>query len=258
MCGIFAYQGDLYSWDDLKHHINKINYRGPDNSKMTTLENNLFFGFHRLAIVGTKKSGDQPLFHPNDSSIVLICNGEIYNYQSLAKKYYFDLKTGSDCEIILQMYKNFGIEKTIQSLDGVFMFVLYDNTKKKLYAGRDPFGVRPGFVGYKNENIFFSSEAKAISELCTIVKPFPPGCWWDGSQSKTFTKYYNNKKFAISNANDEEILIGIRKRLEDAVKKRMMSDREIGSLLSGGLDSSLISALVNKYNIGESLKTFSS
>ena len=85
-------------------------------------DDSLLFGFHRLAIVGTNQSGDQPLFHPNDKNLVLICNGEIYNYINLAEKYDFSLKTGSDCEIILHMYKKFGIEQTIKSLDGVFIF----------------------------------------------------------------------------------------------------------------------------------------
>ena len=143
MCGIFACKGNLTNWKDLKPHIAKISYRGPDNSKTNIIDNNLLFGFHRLAIVGTNESGDQPLFHPSDDSLALICNGEIYNYKHLEKKYDFDLKTGSDCEIILHMYKKFGIIKTIKSLDGVFMFLLYDKKQKKLFAGRDPFGVRP-------------------------------------------------------------------------------------------------------------------
>ena len=257
MCGIFAYRGNLSNKEDLKPHIEKISYRGPDNSKIMKFDDSLLFGFHRLAIVGTNESGDQPLFHPNDENLVLICNGEIYNYIHLSEKYDFSLKTGSDCEIILHMYKKFGIEQTIKSLDGVFMFLLYDKKEKKLFAGRDPFGVRPGFIGYENNNLFFSSEAKAISNLCKTVKPFPPGHWWEDEKPRSFNKYYKNKIAHPVGIKEDDILEGIRKRLIKSVKKRMMSDREIGSLLSGGLDSSLISALVNKFNTGEKLKTFS-
>ena len=132
MCGIFAYKGKLSNEEDLKSHIEKISYRGPDNSKIIKFDNTLLFGFHRLAIVGTNKFGDQPLFHPKDQSFALICNGEIYNYKLLAKKHGFNLKTGSDCEIILHMYKKFGIQQTIKSLDGVFMFLLYDKKQGKL------------------------------------------------------------------------------------------------------------------------------
>ena len=257
MCGIFAYKGKLSNEEDLKSHIEKISYRGPDNSKIIKFDNTLLFGFHRLAIVGTNKFGDQPLFHPKDQSFALICNGEIYNYKLLAKKHGFNLKTGSDCEIILHMYKKFGIQQTIKSLDGVFMFLLYDKKQKKLFAGRDPFGVRPGFIGYKNNNILFSSEAKAISNLCKTVKPFPPGHWWEDDKPTTFNKYYKNKRESLGDIKEGDIIEGIRTRLIESVKKRMMSEREIGSLLSGGLDSSLISSLVNKYNSGERLKTFS-
>ncbi len=257
MCGIFAYRGNLLNNEDLKPHIEKISYRGPDNSKIMEFDDSLLFGFHRLAIVGTNESGDQPLFHPRDKNLALICNGEIYNYKYLAEKCDFDLKTGSDCEIILHMYKKFGIEKTINSLDGVFMFLLYDKKEKKLFAGRDPFGVRPGFIGYENNNIFFSSEAKAISDLCKTIKPFPPGHWWEDDKPISFNKYYKNKIVYHVDMKEGEILKGIRKRLIESVKKRMMSEREIGSLLSGGLDSSLICSLVNKYNIGQKLKTFS-
>ena len=257
MCGIFAYKGNVFNEEDLKPHIEKISYRGPDNSKIIKLNDSLLFGFHRLAIIGTNELGNQPLYHPTDENLVLICNGEIYNYKLLAKKHSFNLKTSSDCEIILHMYNRFGIQKTIESLDGVFMFLLYDRKQKKLFAGRDPFGVRPGFIGNKQNNIFFASEAKAMSDLCKTIKSFPPGCWWEDDKPESFNKYYKNKKISIEVMKEKDIIEGIRTRLIEAIKKRMMSDREIGSLLSGGLDSSLISSLVNKYKAGNRLKTFS-
>ena len=117
MCGIFSYKGTKYSKKDLEKSIDLIQNRGPDNTKYINITNNTLFAFHRLAIVGLNKSGNQPMFIDNDKSFALICNGEIYNYKTLAKKYKFTLTTGSDCEIILHMFKKFGVERTAQELD---------------------------------------------------------------------------------------------------------------------------------------------
>jgi len=256
MCGIFVYKGIRYKWDDLKPQVDKIQYRGPDNSHVEMVDRDTLFAFHRLAIVGTGESGDQPLFHPQDKAISIVCNGEIYNYKSLAKKYGFELTTGSDCEIILHLYKRFGIEKTIKALDGVFMFVLNDRDKQALFAGRDPFGVRPGFIGRKGGEIMFASEAKPLVGFCDQIDQFNPGHWWDFSDNR-FHQYYFHNEEDMNETDENNILKSIRKKLTDAVKKRMMAEREIGSLLSGGLDSSLISALVNQLQKGSTLKTFS-
>ncbi|MBC8346514.1 MAG: asparagine synthase B [Candidatus Marinimicrobia bacterium] len=256
MCGIFAYRGKTFNWDELKPHVDKIQYRGPDNSHVKKVDAETLFAFHRLAIMGTSESGDQPLCHPQDKSISIVCNGEIYNYKFLAKKYSFELTTGSDCEIILHLYKRFGIKKTVESLDGVFMFVLYDQNKQELFAGRDPFGVRPGFIGRKGRERMFASEAKPLVDLCDQIDQFTPGHWWQLSGDK-FTQYYFHNEIDLNLTPEREILKGIRKYLINAVKKRMMAEREIGSLLSGGLDSSLITALVNQFHNGSTLKTFS-
>ena len=163
MCGIYSYRGTKYSIEQLKQSIDLISYRGPDNSKYNQINDDTIFAFHRLAILGVSELGNQPLKHPEDESLTLICNGEIYNYQKLAKKYNFNLVSGSDCEVILFMFKNFGMERTVKELDGVFMFVLHDAKKNILYASRDPFGVRPGFIGFANNEIFISSESKSIN-----------------------------------------------------------------------------------------------
>jgi len=255
MCGIFAYSGQSLGWDDLKPHVDKIQYRGPDASSVKMVGEDVIFAFHRLAIVGTTAAGDQPLVHPEDKSISVICNGEIYNYKALAKEHGFKLTSGSDCEIILHMYRRFGIDKTVAALDGVFMFVLHDREKDELFAGRDPFGVRPGFIGIKGKEYFIASEAKPIIDICDKVKPFKPGHWWKESSGK-FTRYHFHKNENLMAKPEGELLNEIKTKLIQAVKKRMMAEREIGSLLSGGLDSSLISALVNKYHDGK-LKTFS-
>tara|TARA_S200000501_G_scaffold101658_1_gene95167 strand:+ start:2098 stop:2721 length:624 start_codon:yes stop_codon:yes gene_type:complete len=205
MCGIFTYIGDSLTWSDLEKNSEKIKYRGPDNSSMKKIGNKVLFSFHRLAIMGVTSKGDQPLFHPDDKNISIICNGEIYNYKILAKKYGYKLETGSDCEIILHLYKEFGFKKTIQFLDGVFMVVLFDNNNNKLFAARDPYGVRPGFIGYSNEGIFLASEAKSLTELSDKLIPFKPGSLWDYDTNK-FYQFYLPKPISLTK-NTEMILL---------------------------------------------------
>jgi len=257
MCGIFSYNGKKYNWSQLNKAFDKISYRGPDNSHYKDIGGNVLFGFHRLAIMGISNSGNQPMSHPEDESLTLICNGEIYNYLELAKKYRFDLKTGSDSEIILHLYSKIGIEKTINELDGVFMFVLYDAKSDLILASRDPLGVRPGFIGKKEGEIFIASEAKAIMQFCDEVIPFPPGTWWSSESFNTYIRYFHYNAKKIAEGDENYISEQINSLLINAVKKRLMSEREIGCLLSGGLDSSLITSLVSKYQEGNQLNTFS-
>ena len=254
MCGIFSYKGTKHSKEDLARSINLIKYRGPDNSKYLDMNSDILFAFHRLSIVGLDSSGDQPMTIEGDNSLVLICNGEIYNYKELAKKYGFNLTTGSDCEIILHMFNKFGIEKTANELDGVFMFVLCDVQDNTLYSARDPFGVRPGFIGYDDDDIFISSESKPLAKHCSEILPFKPGSWWT-SKNNTFTTYYDIE--TKSDCNQGSIYDDVNFLLKDAVRKRLMSDRKIGCLLSGGLDSSLIAALVVREYSDSKIDTFS-
>ena len=257
MCGIFSYKGRSYNWQDLQDAFSLISYRGPDNSQHNTIADDVLFAFHRLAIMGTTKSGDQPMKHPQDESLTLICNGEIYNYKDLAEKYNFNLETGSDCEIILCMYRTFGIEKMVKELDGVFMFVLHDATTNLLFASRDPFGVRPGFIGMKEKELFIASEAKPLMEFCDEVIPFQPGTWWSSEAPNKFNRYFNYNGGSIKETDENDICTQIRTLLTNAVKKRLMAERQIGCLLSGGLDSSLITSLVSHYNQDNQLNTFS-
>ena len=252
MCGIFSYKGKNKSIDDLLNSIDLISYRGPDNSKYQNIDKDIFFAFHRLSIIGISESGNQPLKLKDDDSLSLICNGEIYNYKNLANKYNFKLTTGSDCEIILHMFKKFGIKKTVSALDGVFMFALYDSNSKILYSARDPYGVRPGFIGFDNEEVYISSEAKSLVINCNEVIPFNPGSYWSSNTNK-FTRYH---KVNSVDVNVDSMYDSVNCLLKDAVDKRLMSDRKIGCLLSGGLDSSLIAALVAK-EVGDNLDTFS-
>ena len=190
MCGIFSYKGRTHAWSDLQDAVNLIGYRGPDNTHYNKIADDVLFAFHRLAIVGTTASGDQPMKHALDDSLTLICNGEIYNYKDLAEKYEFSLTTGSDCEIILYMYRKFGIEKTVNALDGVFMFVLHDASSNLLFASRDPIGVRPGFMGRIENEMFIASEANPLIQFCDTILPFPPGTWWRSDVPETFNRYF--------------------------------------------------------------------
>jgi len=257
MCGIFLYKGVKQNWDSLYYDINRISYRGPDNTTHEMVGNNVFIAFHRLAIMGITELGNQPMRHPDDDSLTLICNGEIYNYKALAEKYDFNLVTGSDCEIILFMFKQFGIEKTVNELDGVFMFAIHNANTDQIFAGRDPMGVRPGFMGKDGEEIMIASEAKPMVNQCSEIFPFKPGTWWCSDTPDTFNSYFQYNDVQIMEHTEEDICTQIQVLLEDAVKKRLMAEREIGCLLSGGLDSSLITSLVSKYYNGPKLNTFS-
>ena len=255
MCGFFAYMGSEISNDKLKTNFQKIQYRGPDDTSSKEVGPNVRFMFHRLEIIGTGSNGNQPMQLPNDNNYSLICNGEIYNYKHLNEKYGFPSNSGSDCEVILHLYKKFGIKKTITLLDGVFAFALYDKKLDIMFAARDQFGVRPSFFGSNNGEYMISSEAKVISDLCETVYPFPPGSWWGSDSPSTFSSCGTFGYEAYEETRDKpDILLGIRKTLVASVEKRLMSEREIGCLLSGGLDSSLIAALVCRMNDGLRLR----
>ena len=170
MCGIYFYKGPNNSVAELKESSKKIKYRGPDNSKSKSVDSDIFFDFHRLSIIGNHDLGNQPMTIDELPHLTLVCNGEIYNYKKLANSYDINLSTGSDSEIILHLYDKIGIENTVKSLDGVFMFVLHDHKLKITISGRDPFGVRPGFFGITSKgDISIASEAK---QDCSIVFTF--------------------------------------------------------------------------------------
>lgn len=269
MCGIFAIFGTGYV--DITKCLQELKYRGPDNQKQYKDEKlGVQLGFTRLAIMDPKPSGNQPMTHPDDNNLVLICNGEIYNFRALAKKYGFHLKSGSDCEIILHLYKHVknGLH-WIRELDGVFAFVLLDKTQRKALIARDPFGIRPMYTGNtKNGELMFASEVKAMQHLATetSIKPYRPGnCALVDlpfpSSGYSTCQYFNPSVELAQRTEFEseaEICENLRELLTQAVTKRMMSDRPIGCLLSGGLDSSLICALVNQhFGKDTQLNTFS-
>ena len=262
MCGIFLYYNNAQFTDDYYNNIinkefMKGQHRGPENSQ-TLLYNKFFFGFHRLAINGLDEISNQPF---NIDNIILLCNGEIYNHKLLTKKLNIERKTNSDCEIIIHMYKQFGIEYTIQQLDGVFSFILFDKNKNHLYVGRDPYGVRSLYYYNDSSKIIFASELKQINNIMgvdnTRIRQFNPGSYifydynCDTDKKLIFNKYHNFPICSHINKHSNSLEYykeQIYNYLNMAVKKRVEnSDRPIACLLSGGLDSSLITALVSKH-----------
>jgi asparagine synthase (glutamine-hydrolysing) len=268
MCGIFAYLGNTLEPDIIERMCMKTKKRGPDNNILKTIHKNLTFGFHRLAIMDTSFKGNQPLFHPK-KPYAIICNGEIYNHKKLIEENGFETYSNSDCEVVLYLYEKYGIDETLRMLDSeAFAFCIYDGEKEELIVARDRFGVRPLFIGTrKNKEVIIASEAKSIVNLIIdseALEQFKPGTWisYDiNTYSEKEKNQYYKPKYAVRMVSDEKIICSnIRDLLTKSVKKRLMSERPIGCLLSGGLDSSLISAIVArefKLNGKGTLNTFS-
>jgi len=239
MCGIFAAIRSREDRATLEQWSEKVSHRGPDHTDMKKFGESVVFGFHRLRINGVNSESDQPM---EKDGLFLIANAEIFNHKDLSDTYEFDIKSESDCEVILHMYERFGIERTVKELDGEFAIVLYDSHKDEVFAVRDHLGIRGMYMGTRGEEIYFASEAKAIT-FCDKVKQFPPRKWWS-SKTEEFSTYYELKFNKHSEQSETAHLKSINQLLRSAVKKRMMSDRKIGCLLSGGLDSSLIASIV--------------
>lgn len=260
MCGIFAFLSKLGIISPNKRecfikNCETTKHRGPDNTKYLDLnENKLLFGFHRLAINDITSTGDQPL--SLDNKYWLICNGEIYNHNELAQKYNFKTKGHSDCEIILHLYNAFGIKKALEEISGYFAFALWDEELSKLIIARDPIGVRQLYIADDNESVCICSEMKGIPTSCTNLKQFPPGCFWENGE---YTIYYNYEypQMNPSEMSINDQMVKIRSLFEDAVTKRFMFERPFGVFLSGGLDSSLVAALVAKQNAPNPIHSFS-
>ena len=298
MCGIFALlnnKEDFLLREFIIEQFNQAQHRGPDNSCINTSNSN-FVGFHRLQINGVDADSNQPF---NINNILLICNGEIYNYKNLFNNIFYNPTTSSDCEVIIYLYMLYGIEYTLNLLDGVFAFVLIDYNINKMFVCRDPYGVRPLFYLYNssgilnnmfdetnsNNLIVFASEIKQLigfankynnyendnnddDDNILYIKPCLPGeylCLELSDYDKWYLydkKIYNTYKLNRQLTEDKKLCIekainNIHDLFYDAVKKRVdTSDRPIACLLSGGLDSSIVTALVQKIYKHE-LETYS-
>lgn len=277
MCGIAGIFNIRTQTSELRNKAlkmaQKIRHRGPDWSGIY-VGGSAIMAHERLSIVDPK-SGGQPLYS-SDRKQILAVNGEIYNHREIRARYAgkYDFKTGSDCEVILALYKDKGIG-FLEELNGIFAFALYDEDKNDYLIARDPIGVIPLYIGKDKEgHVYFGSELKALEGFCDEYEPFLPGHYYLGSECKMkrwytrdWMKYdavkgntpsdFPYTKSATTDNNDKDAGIktvkykaqatAIHDALEAAVQRQLMSDVPYGVLLSGGLDSSVISAIAKKY-----------
>ncbi|MGB0778187.1 MAG: asparagine synthase B [Flavobacteriaceae bacterium] len=249
MCGIVCAFDLKKDSDVLRPQLlemsKKIRHRGPDWSGIFQ-NKKAILAHERLAIVDPS-SGKQPLFSP-DGSIVLAANGEIYNHRELRKQFPdYEFQTESDCEIILALYQEYGAD-FIDKLNGIFAFALYDIKEDRYLIARDHMGIIPLYQGWDKFGTFYvASELKALEGYCTKIELFQPGHYLD-SKNQILTKWYQPKWTDYSSVEDAETAIDkIHDALEAAVHRQLMSDVPYGVLLSGGLDSSITSAIAKKY-----------
>ena len=261
MCGIIAVINSTLDTGKLIANFKKGESRGPDQTAFASI-NNVWMGFHRLAINGLTPLSCQPFcIH----GIYLVCNGEIYNYKELYASLNITPTTESDCEIIVHLYEKFGIDQTVHMLNASeFSFVLYDSNKELIYAVRDPYGVRPLYHSLRDNMHVFSSELKMVNDLqLETHKHQKPGTITkivNGTNIEPETYPYLSQP-SINYALTTPYTL-IRDTLYEAVKKRVSNtEQPMACLLSGGLDSSLITALVKRarYEMGnvEPLETYS-
>ena len=225
----------------------KIRHRGPDWSGIH-VGKTAILAHERLSIVDPT-SGRQPLFGP-DRQQVLAVNGEIYNHQDIRKRFEgrYEFQTGSDCEVILPLYREKGVH-FLEELSGIFAFALYDEEKDDFLIARAPIGVIPLYIGYDADGtVYVASELKALEGQCERYEPCLPGHYYLGSEGK-MVRWYHREWFEYEAAKDNESSVElVRDALEAAVKRQLMCDVPYGVLLSGGLDSSVISAIAQKYS----------
>ena len=223
----------------------QIRHRGPDWSGIY-VDNDAILAHERLAIVDPV-SGGQPLFSQN-KKLVLAVNGEIYNHGALRQLTpNYDYQTGSDCEVILGLYQSEGMA-FVDKLNGIFAFVLYDADQNLFFAARDHMGIIPLYMGWDAQGtLYFASELKALEGQCNKIEVFPPGHFYDGKQQKLI-KWYDRSWRDFEAVKERETDIEqLREALESAVHRQLMSDVPYGVVLSGGLDSSITSALAKKF-----------
>jgi asparagine synthase (glutamine-hydrolysing) len=251
MCGIVAILNVKEQTHELREQAlkmsQKIRHRGPDWSGIYS-GGSAILAHERLSIVDPE-SGGQPLFSP-DKKQVLAVNGEIYNHQDIRRCYagQYEFQTGSDCEVILALYREKGVD-FLEDLSGIFAFVLYDEETDEFLIARDPIGVIPLYIGCDADGkVYVASELKALEGQCEHYEPFLPGHYY-WSADPGMKRYYKRDWFKYEAVKDNPASVeAVHDALEDAVKRQLMSDVPYGVLLSGGLDSSVISAIAEKYS----------
>lgn len=251
MCGIVCLfdlkqQAEILRPQVLKM-AKRIRHRGPDWSGIYSGEKAIM-AHERLSIVDPK-SGGQPLFS-KDGKLVLAVNGEIYNHHEFRNemKDEYEFLTGSDCEVILALYRKYG-KDFVEKLNGIYGFALYDIENDCYFVARDHMGIIPLYYGYDVRGTFYvASELKALEGYCSQIEVFPPGHYLD-SREGVIKRWYKRDWMSYENVKENETSIDdLRKALEAAVKRQLMSDVPYGVLLSGGLDSSVISAIAKIYS----------
>jgi asparagine synthase (glutamine-hydrolysing) len=249
MCGIVCAFDIKQSSETLRPQVlemaKSIRHRGPDWSGIFS-DDKAILAHERLAIVDPA-SGKQPLFS-KDKTLVLAANGEIYNHRELRQQFQdYPFQTQSDCEVILALYKEKGTG-FIDELNGIFGFALYDVEKDEYFIARDHMGIIPLYMGWDKYGSFYvASELKALEGVCTKIELFPPGHYLSSKDGK-LVQWYKRDWEAFDSVKENDTSISeLRQALEDAVHRQLMSDVPYGVLLSGGLDSSITSALAKKY-----------
>lgn len=274
MCGIWFCLGGLSEsfGDDAKVWVNALKGRGPESTRICDISGVGVMGFTRLAINGLNPEGMQPMF---SDSTLWMCNGEIYNWRALAEEWGIEATSGSDCEVLGPLYEKFceaglPLGAFFRALDGVFAIVIVDQLRGRVVVGRDPYGVRPLYMGQRMAtrlvgvapptwsavpaNLVYGSEIKSLVPFCDVVSPFQPGHYQvlDIGTKKSLEMAPYHTVQALRNpayspgapAGLEMACLAVRQALTAAVRKRLMTERPVAALLSGGVDSSLIAALV--------------
>lgn len=250
MCGIVCAFDLKQNAEDLRPQLlemsKKVRHRGPDWSGIHC-DSNAILAHERLAIVDPT-SGKQPLYS-DDGKIVLAVNGEIYNHREIRNQYKgkYNFKTQSDCEVILALYKEKGAD-FLDDLNGIFGFALYDTEKNEFLIARDHIGIIPLYMGRDEHGTFYvASELKALEGVCKSIELFPPGHYMSSKDSAPIKWYHRDWTDYEKIKDNETSIADLHDALDAAVKRQLMSDVPYGVLLSGGLDSSVTSALAKKY-----------
>ena len=243
MCSIIGYCGKIADREAFEAGFARTKSRGPDDTRIMEMKSGTL-GFHRLSIMGLHPEGMQPFELEGNCAV---CNGEIYGFEKTReklKKKGYSFKSGSDCEILLPMYLEYG-EDMFAMLDAEFACIIYDKDRDEFIAARDPIGIRPLYYGYdKNGVIVFASEAKNLVAICEMILPFPPGHYY---RRGMFVRYSDPAAVShICRDGVEKACSNIREKLVAGVEKRLVADAKVGFLLSGGLDSSLVCAIAAK------------
>lgn len=252
MCGIFAVLCKNFpaQLQKILAQNKVLSSRGPDSSVSIVKSTGIYI-FHRLSINDTSSDGNQPMV---SGTATMMCNGEIYNHADLERLFKIKCQSKSDCEIILRLYERIGFAETVKRLYGVFAIVLVDGDK--VYLARDRIGVRPLYFGFTEEGyLAVSSVPNGLTDFCTGITPFPPGhsaLFENGEMT-----FINKDLPSLPLVRNYAGMTTLHDNLVEAVRLRLMSDRPMGCLLSGGLDSSLVASILVKFLGGENVRTYS-